>query len=291
MSEVTEKSKPALFRKTTLGALGPELPVYRLDSKKNPIQDLEFSFLTWDMEMEEKLSERAEKSKSVGTFINEMMCMLLDRFCGEDFQSLNPANKALMMNQLEWPNMMYLYIYLRVEVLGSDYSLNLICPNTRCGKPIEDYVVNLEDVDVHEKAFDFESNIPINPRIAKYELIKPILFNDLTITAFEFDVSKWDYMERSDSKDGESAAGLKKLMLKSSISGFFTGEERVSKFLDPQSVMKKMQKIDIEKSIRLITENNAGPTPLLQGECPYCKTQWTKVLDWSYRSFFDSSSL
>lgn len=284
-------SKPELFSKTTLGDLGAKLPVYRLDSKKLPITDLSFSFHTWDMEMEEKLSERAEKSKSVGLFINEMMCMLLDQFCGQDFQALDSSNKTLMMNQLDMPNMMYLYIYLRVEVLGSDYRLNLTCPAARCGKEIKDYVVNLEGVDVHTKEFDYEAGVPIHHRTVKYELVRPITLNDKIITAFEYDVSKWDYMERSDSKDGSTAGSLKKFMLKSSISGFFAGEEKIQGYLDPKAVMQKMQKVDIEKSIRLITENNAGPTPVLEGECPHCQVKWSKVLDWSYRSFFDSSSL
>lgn len=289
--EIAAPAKPSLFSKTTLGELGAKLPVYCLGKDKKPIQDLSFSFHTWDMEMEEKLAERAEKSKNVGLFINEMMCMLLDQFCGQDFQAIDGANKTLMMNQLDMSNMMYLYIFLRVEVMGADYRLSIVCPNGRCGKQIDDYVVSLEDVDVHVKEFDFEKGEPKNPRVAKYELVKPILFNDMTITAFEFDVSKWDYMERSEKSDGDNTASLKKLMLKSSISGFYTGTLKVTKFLDPQAVMKKLQKVDIEKCIRMVTENNAGPAPVLAGECPHCKTKWHKPLDWSYRGFFDSSSL
>ena len=103
----------------TLQELGPNLPI---QTKLNGqyVKDRSFSFIEWDMELEEKLSKLQAKSKNIGTFINQMLCTVLDNFCGIDFQSLKDHEKTLMINQLEYTNVMYMYIYLRVEELGEE---------------------------------------------------------------------------------------------------------------------------------------------------------------------------
>lgn len=294
MELVQEDLKPSsvFFRKTTLGELGNRLPIYRVGQDKKPIEKNEFTFIPWDMEMEEKLAEKQEKSKGRGTFINEMMCMLLDNFCGQEFQEMKPEERAVVMNQLEWSNMMYMYIYLRVEELGSNMSLNLMCPNPRCQQQLDNYVVDLKGLDVHVKEYNFEKKEADHPRVSTYDLVKPIILKDgLTISAINFDMSRWDYMEKSDNKDGINAGKLKMFMLKSSVVGFKNGEEKVTKFLDPQQVFSRMKKIDIEQCTRFVADNNAGPVPLVECQCPKCETKWNRMLEFNYQSFFDSSSL
>lgn len=286
---MSEESSSLLSRKVTLKELGATLPVYRLTQDKKPIVDRSFSFIPWDMEIEEKLSAASNKAKNIGVFMNEMMCTLVDNLCGVDFQSLPKEQRMLMINQLEWPNMMYMYIYLRTEELGTKLKLTLDCPS--CGKKIDNFEADLNELDVNIKDTPTAEDCG-HGRVARYELVKPIIVDDkTTVTAFDLDVSKWEYMERIEKGDGENGARMKQFMLKSSICGFYAGEGKVDKFLDPQTVFKKLKKIDIELSIKKLMENNVGPEPAIAGTCHHCKREWKKLLDWTYQSFFDSSSL
>lgn len=283
--EVTQEEESKFHRVTTLGELGPNLPIIRRDSEGKPISDRSFSFLSWDMEAEEKISDMRAKARNVGDAVNKMMCMLIDQFCGQDFQAKKPEDKTLLVNQLEFPNVMYMYIWLRVEELGPELKLNLTCPNISCRKTINDYMADLNTLNVHVKDADHD-------RLMHYELRKPInLESGQLITGFELDISKWEYMESADKNIAQNQARMKQTMLRSSINGFMEGDSKVESYLDPLQVIKKMKKVDIEKSIWDLTTNNSGPDMRIGGKCPHCDNEFVKVLDWSFDSFFDSSSL
>lgn len=278
------EAKPAVSRSTKLAELGSNLPIPPRTIDGKFAADRSFSFVSWDMEIEEKLSDLQENVKSVGEFVNRMMGLLLDRFCGQDFQSKSNEEKLLLMNQLEFSNVMYMYIFLRVDELGKELRLDVTCP--RCTKLNKDYVADLETLDVEVKDPD------VHQRTAIYDLVKPIPLEDgQIVTAVEFDISKWEYMERATVEIAKNAAKMKSLMFQSSLVGLKAGDQPVKGFHDPKGFIRQMKKVDIEKAMDALVKNNAGPHMQIAGKCVHCGGEWFRALDWRYDSFFDSSSL
>ncbi len=278
----SQEPESKIFRKTTLGELGAMFPVLP-HSMGKPSEKRDFSFREWDMDMEEKLSTLKSESKNIGEFVNKMFCALLDQFCGQDFQKLTIEQRMVAINQMEFPNVMYAYIYLRVEELGHDLRLNVTCPS--CGKLNADYVADLRTLEVRRKELE-------HARAIDYVLTKPLILEDgKIITSLKFDVAKWEAMESATQEIAENSGKMKRLMLKSSLVGASTDKGPVEGFYDPQAVLSKLKKVDIEKVLRDVTENNAGPHMAISGKCVHCKKEFQRLLDWSYDVFFDSSSL
>jgi len=281
-----EKSieKPKIYRVATLDELGANLPILRNGRDGQPVQDRSFSFLDWDMEVEEKISKIQSNAKNVGSLVSQMMCLLLDRFCGESFQELSKEDQILTVNQLEFTNVMYMYIFLRTEELGYDLKMDVTCPH--CKKLNKGFVADLRTLEVHVKEEEHE-------RQHTYELMKPILMdNGDVVSSVTYDISKWDTMERATPDVAENAGKMKQILFRSSIANAHAEDDGGKEKNYPiDLVIKKMKKIDIEKISSAITENNAGPLMAMKGECIHCKSEWFRLLDWSYNFFFDSSSL
>lgn len=281
---MSEDLKPKLYRKTTLDDLGPNLPVLRSDDAGKPIEGRGFSFLEWDMETEEKISEIQKKAKNVGQMVSQMLCLLVSDFCGKDFQSLPRPEQILTINQLEFTNVMYMYVYLRTEELGYDLKMDVTCPS--CKKLIKDFVADLRTLEIHAKDEDCT-------RLHTYHLQKPILLDDgAVVESVTYDVSKWDTMERATADVADNAAKMKQLLFRSSIREASLQDGKTSKRVIPvETVIKRMKKVDIERIANAITENNGGPLMAMKGVCIHCGSEWFRMLDWSYNYFFDSSSM
>lgn len=263
---------------TTLGELGPRLPIV-----ENPEMDTEFSFKEWDMEMEETLSDLQSRSKNVGEFVRQMMDLLLDRYEGKDWSSYSQEEKLTKLSSMYFPNMMYVYMFLRVEELGHELSFESFgCPN--CKKTIKDFVADLRTLEVVTKKGKENT-------LVDYELKKPILLNGQTITGLRIGVTNWGALEQIPAEEAGNNASLKKCFYQSSIRAALENGEPIEKFIDVKTLVKKIKKFDIERIGKTMTDNNGGPDMKIGGECPHCRTEFVKPIDWSYEIFFDSSSL
>ena len=86
------------YRIDTLLKLGPTLPIpVKLPDGKF-MENREFSFKEWDMEMEETIADMRGESENVGQFVNKLFCLLLDQFCGLDFSAMAEEQKILKIN-------------------------------------------------------------------------------------------------------------------------------------------------------------------------------------------------
>ena len=273
MKEKTEENKNT----KTLGELGLNLPIF------TGSDDRSFSFKDWDMETEEKLSDLQSKSKNVGEFVRQMMNLLLDEFQGKDWESYLEEEKIVTLSKLHFPNMMYMYVALRVEELGHELAFDSItCPS--CAKQIRDFRADLRTLDIIMK--DSEEDL-----VRDYELKKPLLLGNQTITGLKVGVTKWGALESVPAEKASNGASVKKALFESSISGATNNSEDIEGMIDFKTLIKKIKKIDIEKISKLITENNGGPDMIVGGQCPHCQSDFVKPVDWGYEIFFDSSSL
>ena len=290
-----------LYRVTTLRELGPNLPIPIILQDGTILPKRSFSFLEWDMDMEEILSKAKSKAKTVGLFINNMMGHILDDLCGQSFQDLSEGERALKINQMEFSNVMYMYIYLRVEELGPTIRMDVGCPS--CGQLNKDWRGDLNDLEIRVKDAPVSAvegkdgkkgteESKGHSRTCEYELRKPLLMEDKkVITSLKLNIGKWDSMEKADAEVAKNPAKMKRLLFESAIVGVSEKDKPVEGFYDIEQVIRKLKKVDIEMCMTEMVENNAGPIMAIQGECVHCGTEWYKELDWSYDYFLDSSSL
>lgn len=261
----------------TLGELGNVLPIHTVKQNRS------FSFKEWDMDIEEKLSEIQAKAKSVGEFVRKMMNLLLDEFQGQDWEKLSEEERIISLSQIHFPNMMYLYIALRVEELGHELAFDgFTCPH--CAKLITDYIADLRTLEIIIK--DNEESLS-----QIYELKKPIMIGDKTVTELKIGITQWGSLEKVPAEKSNNGAAVKRALFESSIQGALKNGEPIDGFIDLKTVVKKLKKIDIERISKLITENNGGPDMKVGGSCPHCNAEFVKPIDWGYEIFFDSSSL
>ena len=265
--------------------MGPKLPIVRrTQDRKGYEKNQHFSFVDWDMETEEKISAIKKDAKNVGVFVNKMMGELLDDFCGHSFQDMDENQKTIMLSQLEFPNLMYMYIHLRVEEMGERYSVgDVTCPI--CLKVNTDFVGDLNTLEVYAKDEEHEREV-------EYELHKAIQIDDnAVITALKLDISKWEVLEKAETADAQNDGKMKFLMLKSAIVGACNAKGPIEGFVDLERLIRKLKKRDIEKCMKAVTDNNAGPVMGVGGTCVHCTADFVQQLDWRYDNFFDSSSL
>lgn len=281
-SQEKVEEKKETHKVIDLKSCGNNLPVIRMDAAGQFIKDRSFTFLDWDMEIEEKLADVKSNTKTLGGFVSEMMKILLDQLCGINFQDKSEGEKALILNQMEFVNVMYMYIYLRTEEMGFDLKLPINCPS--CRHEMKDFVADLQTFEIHTKDEGHK-------REKEFILTRPICIKDEMITSFMLGHSKWEAMENASMESSQNEAKIRQLLYKSSIIGFHNDKGLIEGFLNQDEVIMKMKKIDIEKIANVIQEHNAGPLMAVEGKCTKCKETWYKMLDWSYDFFFGSSSL
>ncbi len=284
MTEKTIEKPKEQHRKTNLQTLGNNFPILTFDGPTQKFRaKRSFSFLEWDMGIEEKIAEYKAKSKTVGEFVSKIFSILLDDFCGIDFQKQSPEQRLLLINQLEIPNVMYAYLCLRIEELGHELRMDVPCPH--CKKMNKDWRGDLRTIEIGVKDEEHQRKV-------LYDLVKPIRMGDeKTVVEFELDVPKWDAMENVSMEVAENEAKFKREIFKSSIVSFKLGDAKDASFTDKDEVISKLKKVDIEKCMKVALENAAGPIMSIGGKCTHCSTEWVKPLNWGYDYFFDSSSL
>ena len=278
--ESVKEPESKYFKVQNLHDLGPHLPIIR---KVNSvfIDKREFSFRSWTFETEEKIGDLKKNAKGPGDFAVSLLAEMLDQYCGENFADMDVKKKEAILSAESFGNIMYMYFYLRYDEVDNMLKMNLTCPHNDCGELINDFTVDLNDLEVHVKDETHEREI-------LYELKNPILFAGRTVTHVKLGVTAWAMMISASQEVAENTGKMKRIMLQNSITGLQTDTE----FPLPMSeVLKDMKKYDIEKCISLVVQNNAGPKMGMSGECPHCKKKFFKDLNWSYDYFFDSSSL
>ena len=278
-----EKAEKQKSRKTTLGELGLTLPIYDGSEPRS------FSFKEWDMDTEEQLSDLQEDASNVGHFVRSMMDLLLDEFKGKDYQTLSKEEKTMALSQLHFPNMMYMYMALRVEELGHELHFDSVsCPH--CNKENKDFVADMRGLDIECKDVDHEMTVD-------YELKKVITManpnggSPTVITGLKIGISKWDSLEAVPTEKATNTGFVKKAIFNSAIIGAYNNGKLIEKFIETKELVRKIKKFDIERIGKKVVDNNAGPDMKLSGTCQHCRKDFETQINWGYESFFDSSSL
>jgi hypothetical protein len=270
MSEAISASTLSL----PLKELKNRLPI-EVDGKENQI----FVFRDWTFKEEEFIAKAKGKSSTMGRFISDVLSAMLVSIGDENFEAKTPGEKALFINRQPIGNVLYMYLYLRYDQLGSDLKLVFKCPF--CSNEINDFVADIGDLDVDCRFGKFEE-------VVDYPLRKPITLEagDQLVETLRLGISRWDVMEKANATDTNEAA-MKKYSYRNSI----VGAVGVPGYLNPDEVIQKLRKRDIESIGTIISQHNGGPSIQAEVVCKHCSNKFWRQIDWSYDYFFGNGSL
>jgi hypothetical protein len=264
------------MKRVTLKELGSNLPI-PVEGKKN----LSFSFKSWGLDEEKEIGEIKRKSQYMGPFISKVLSYMMDTCCGEDFKTMDDDARQFFLAQMPMMNVLYLWIYLRYDQLDEMLRLDVGCPG--CGRMNKNFTASLSglDIDVPEKD---------DKPIGEYKLRKKFKITDKDadeVQSLKFVRTPWFAMDTADDEVTTNQGLIMELMFAKSI----VGTDAEEGFIDIEAINKKLRKRDIEFLSNAIQKHNAGPSLAIEGKCHYCPTKFFRQLDWSYDTFFGSSSL
>lgn len=272
----TPKLPPFVLRepkvtKTTIAQRGAVLPLGSESGGRSvAVRD-------WRMREERELgalrkeNENANMAKYVAIVLGHM-CTSLG---GNDFvKETDPVRKHLSISMMWVPDVFYAYIYLRIKAMSEKLKVKLKSPYG--GEPF-DWTADLTTTEVAccEKLADAQW---------LYQLEYPFELRGKKVTQLLFGPQKWNALENLASNVNIGAA--KALVVISSLHGV---PELGDNVLIDESELDDMAKPDIERIAGYINDYGIGADMTMEAK-DHAGRPFNAVLDWTYDSFFGSSS-
>jgi len=282
-AKATEEDAPKNgVRKTTLGELGPNLPLGFIDASGAHVKSM--AERPWRMKEEKELAalkDDTDESMSVGQHVSGILATMYSRLGHYDFNELEMAKRRIILSQAFMGDVWYAYVWLRCQSLGSDLKIQVRCPTCRKLFP---FVADLKTTEVCTAG-------KLEDLLWTYELRQPVEILGKKVKAFRMGPARWQMLESAQGKGDAGAA--KEVAIRSHVYGL--NDEKEQCVLAPDSV-DEMGKMDIEHMTAAIDERFLGPNMSIEtgpeNPCIHCKSKAVHrlPLDWSYDNFFAISS-
>lgn len=254
---------------------GPFLPIPTPEGKRLEIGH----FTRWNLRKEKELGELRKQNSELN--LGEWISMLLGEMCStigpHDLRKMSQPERQLFVSQLSMPDVLYVYFWLRYCSLGPELRINMECP-------FHDYkfwwtgdlrtlIVRVPH-DFESACWDFEAKDGVELRgkeVRRFRCGPPV----------------WGDIEAAGLGRRINAGKLKAAMIRASVREI---EGEAIALSDEE--LDEMTKRDVERMIYLVDENSMGPDLKLEARCdsPKCERDFVTSLDWSYESFFSTSS-
>jgi hypothetical protein len=272
-----EKKAPPRRIKTTMGELGPSLPVGYLVGGAL-VKDLKDR--VWRTKDERELAKMRKKNQSMASYLTMVVGQMFSKFGPHSFAiDQKPAEKQVAIGQAYMGDVFYAYMYLRSQVIGNELKMDITCPTPDCGS--FKFIGDLSSTVVHR--VDEPEAL-----IWWHELEHPIELRGKEIKKFRLTTPLWHSLVSSSKDDNFNEALARIMLVQSSISGL-NDEPGLIALAD--SEMDELGKRDLETIARKANDEFIGPKMGVEGKCPKCEREFNAPIDWSYDNFFTTSSL
>lgn len=268
-------SEPVEFKKITLAELGANLPcgVVSAGQRVKP-----FRLRPWRLKDEKHLGQlRDKRGQRVGAFATEVLAYMVQTVGPHAFDAMAPVERKMVLSGMYMADILYMYLYLRYEALGSDepVPMMLVCPHCRQQSRFDADLGSMEVETVSEGALDLRwidqlrDGIEIEGQMRQNLWLQPLV---------------WSSVEGLDMGAGARAVPY--------IQASICGAEGCSRnpFAITESELDEMTKFDMEGLATSIGSRAPGPVMIIKTDCPKCRLELTQMLDWGYDSFFSRTS-
>lgn len=275
-----QEAKPEAV-KTTLGELGPQLPI-GIPDKTGALQKT-LDVRKWRMPEEQEIGalRSAHQGKNVGKYVSALlakMCTRLGPYTFDD--SMKTDDRLLAIAKMSLADALYAYVWLRFKATGPDYPLESQCPYCRTEFPFKADLSSLEVVTITD----------VQSAIWEYELHDPIEVRGKTVSKLTLGPPGWSVIEAADPQAmAELNTGTVKCRL---IYGSVRSLDGLGEVPLAPGELDEIVKYDIEELSRLMDERVVGPVMQIEGRCPSptCKRKFQIPIEWTTEDFFSTSS-
>lgn len=195
----------------------------------------------------------------------------------------SPPESELELIQWHYADVLYSYIYARIEELGPYVYSSVVCPNSVCGFKSPESKFDISEIDI----IAVENLEDLSVWV---DLQKPFTLRDNTTkcTSLRLGPTEWSVMLRPGMMSG-NIAKIQYQSLESSVFGINRDETKKYQMISDE--IDQIRKVDRVLLDREADGVSGGVSLALTLECPDCKGDIIDPLNWPREEFFDGSSL
>lgn len=268
------------MKEVTLREHGAKLPIGIVGEDGVALQK-DFAIKRWNARLEREIGRLRQEKKalSMPEHIALVLAVLCERIGPFNFAEMKKvAEKQLAISQMFSGDVFYVYCYIRCQALGSSLGFEVECPS--CG---EQYSSETDLLDMTSTVAD-----KIDETLWEYELLESFPFREIEANTLKLGPTYWHSLEKAEVEGRLDIEGGKMAMIAGSIRGIKEFPVEVVPVIDE---LDEMGKRDIVTIVDELNEHHFGPDMRLFTTCPKCKADNIQPINWSYQSFFGSSSL
>lgn len=268
----------ARLKSTTLGELGARLPIGVPNPMDGSLQK-DMSAMAWKTKHERAIGQLRSDNMNFAQYATLVISQLFTRIGPHEFTAeTKQAEKQLKIGQMYMPDILYMYIWLRTQVISPILEMNMVCGVSNCRDKFR-FKGDLNSLEVHtlDKLADMDWY---------YTLQDPITIRNTVIKKFRVNITKWYQLETS-IVQGFNDSTAKIAIARSSVVGF-NDDPELTQLMD--SEMDEISKRDLESLTSKIDQDFIGPKMTLEGACPKCNVSFNSAVNWRDNDFFSESS-
>jgi hypothetical protein len=280
-----EGEKTDGIKRVTLAEQGPRLPI---GSDIGVGLSNVIETRRWNMKVERSLGERRKVMDGGGDNMARYVSAVLTAMCPKlgayESDETDVISNEIKVGQMWLPDVLYAYLWVRLQALGPDLPLKIKSPYTQ-----EEFswTGDLNTVTV---------KVPENLESAfwDYELKEPFEIRGNIVTSLRMGPQVWNIVEQLNPGTATDAIA-KSAAIRGSIHEIPEIQKGPIAIIDAE--IDEMGKKDIEQISHLIDVNGVGPIMVLEIEDPTVVVQpghppkkFLNQIDWRYDNFFVTSS-
>lgn len=276
MTEDTNVVKlPTRRSKTTLGALGSRLPVGFKMQDGSLSKDIVSK--AWKTRDERAIGQLRSTKMNMAEYAVLVLSQMYTRIGPHIWDAeTKQEQKQLVIGQLYMPDVLYMYLWLRTQVISPELKMNVVCSS--CNAKFV-FVGDMMDIEVQT----IESAELMDWH---FELKDPISIRKQPVERFRIRSPQWmQFMGMITDDFNENSAKIG--MVQASIVGL-NNEPEDTRLTGLE--LDELSKRDLEALSAKINEDFLGPKMVLEGACKKCKHEFVKSIDWRHDTFFAVSS-
>lgn len=232
----------------------------------------------WRLKEEKELGLALEKVEAsrMGQYVSTVLSVLCVQVGNHEFSKMKDPEKRAIVNQMWIPDVLYTYLWLRVQTMGQFLPMEIQCAH--CG--------NKASLNADLNTVEISTVSSMEDVYWRYDLEFPIRLRGKDVTAFIMGPCRWNAIDVLGNRVRNMGA-MKEALIKGSIH-WFVGLDDF--FPIGVSELDELKKKEIESITDKIDFNSLGPDMSLDEECETCGKHFRTSLDWRNRSFFGISS-
>lgn len=275
------------MRTTTLGELGAQLPIGRPNGEK---LDKGFKLRTFKSRIERHLGVWEESNRNtldpgqlLSMKVAKLLSMLVEEIGGKAISvaedGSSTAEGELSVHNWYFSDVMYLYLFARVQSLGPELEHPVACSAGKCDFKTDSAKFDLSTVDV--RVADSPKDLSVWVPLKRPFKVR----NDIVLNQVKIEPLRWSTMAKPGVLGG-STMTITQESLQDCICAI-NGDDKEFRLLPTE--MDEMEKIDRVRINRFANKVAAGIDLETNLTCPKCGTVISNPLNWTYDYFFDAS--